>query len=124
GNYANLYIKDQLARVTGVGDVLVFGARDYSMRVWLDPQALATRNLTAKDVVDAIREQNVQVAAGVLGQPPVPSGIDFQLTVNTLGRLTSEQQFGDIIVKHGENGQLMRVKDVARTELAARDYSM
>src|SRR5438094_3455702 len=124
GNYAFLQVKDQLARVTGVGDVTVFGARDYSMRIWLDPEKLASRNMTAGDVVRGIREQNLQVAAGTIGQPPVPSGQDFQLTINTQGRLLDEQQFGDIIIKQGAQGQVTRIRDVARVELAARDYSV
>jgi multidrug efflux pump len=123
-NYAFLQVKDQLARITGVGDVIVFGARDYSMRVWLDPERLASRNMTASDIVRAIREQNLQVAAGAIGQPPVPPGNDFQLTISTQGRLLDEQQFGDIIVKQGAQGQVTRVRDVARVELAARDYSI
>jgi len=124
GNYAFLQVKDQLARIPGVGEVTVFGARDYSMRVWLDPERLASRNLTAGDVVRAIREQNLQVAAGTIGQPPVPAGSDFQLTVSTQGRLLDEQQFGNIIVKQGAQGQVIHVHDVARVELAARDYSI
>src|SRR3989442_1622107 len=124
GNYAFLQVKDQLARIQGVGDVTVFGARDYSMRIWLDPENLASRNLTAGDVVRAIREQNLQVAAGTIGQPPVPSGQDFQLTISTQGRLLDEQQFGDIIIKQGAQGQVTRIRDVARVELAARDYSV
>jgi multidrug efflux pump len=124
GNYAFLQVKDQLARIHGVGDVTVFGARDYSMRVWLDPEKIASRNMTAGDVVRAIREQNLQVAAGTIAQPPVPSGHDFQLTINTQGRLLDEQQFGEIIIKQGAQGQVTRVSDVARVELAARDYSI
>jgi len=124
GNYAFLQVKDQLARLEGVGEVTVFGARDYSMRIWLDPERLASRNMTASDVVRAIREQNLQVAAGTIGQPPVPGGQDFQLTINTQGRLLDEQQFGDIIVKQGAQGQVTHVHDVARVELAARDYSV
>src|SRR3989442_19543 len=124
GNYAFLQVKDQLARIPGVGDVTLLGARDYSMRVWLDPENLASRNMTAGDVVRAIREQNLQVAAGTIGQPPVPSGQDFQLTISTQGRLLDEQQFGDIIVKQGSQGQVTRIRDVARVELAARDYSV
>jgi multidrug efflux pump len=124
GNYAFLQVKDQLARLGGVGDVVVFGARDYSMRIWLDPEKVASRNLTAGDVVRAIREQNLQVAAGTIGQPPVPSGSAFQLTISTQGRLLDEQQFGDIIIKQGAQGQVTRVRDVARVELAARDYSL
>jgi len=124
GNYAYLQVRDQLARLPGVGDVTVFGARDYSMRVWLDPEKVAARNLTAADVVRAIREQNLQVAAGVIGQPPAPAGNEFQLSINTLGRLIDEDQFGEIIVKSGGEGQVTRVRDVARVELAARDYSL
>src|SRR3989454_17497 len=124
GNYAFLQVKDQLARIPGVGDVTLLGARDYSMRVWLDPEKLASRNMTAGDVVRAIREQNLQVAAGTIGQPPVPSGQDFQLTISTQGRLLDEQQFGDIIIKQGAQGQVTRIRDVARVELAARDYSV
>src|SRR5437773_2266734 len=124
GNYAFLQVKDQLARIPGVGDVTMLGARDYSMRVWLDPERLASRNMTASDIVRAIREQNLQVAAGAIGQPPVPPGNDFQLTISTQGRLLDEQEFGDIIVKQGAQGQVTRVRDVARVELAARDYSI
>src|SRR5262249_19430854 len=92
GNYAFLQVKDQLARIKGVGEVTVFGARDYSMRVWLDPEKLAARNMTASDLVRAIREQNLQVAAGIIGQPPVPNGSDFQLTISTQGRLRDEKE--------------------------------
>lgn len=124
GNYAFLQVKDVLARLPGVGEVVVFGARDYSMRVWLDPEKIASRYLTASDVVNAIREQNLQVAAGIIGAPPTPLGTDLQLTVNTLGRLQTEEEFGEIVVKRGEDGQVTRVRDVARIELAARDYSL
>ena len=124
GNYAFLQVKDQLARIAGVGDVTLLGARDYSMRVWLDPEKLASRNMTAADVVRAIREQNLQVAAGTIGQPPAPAGQDFQLTISTQGRLLDEGQFGEIIIKQGAQGQVTRVRDVARVELAARDYSI
>src|SRR5688572_28412697 len=124
GNYAFLQVKDQLAHIQGVGEVTVFGARDYSMRVWLDPEKLASRSMTAGDVVRAIREQNLHVAAGTIAQPPVPSGSDFQLTISTQGRLLDEHQFGDIIVKQGSQGQVTRVRDVARVELGARDYSV
>src|SRR5216117_1294784 len=123
-NYSYLQVKDALARLPGVGNVTIFGARDYSMRVWLDPEKVSSRGLTANDVVDAIREQNVQVAAGVIGQPPMPSGVAFQLTVNAQGRLLDEQEFGDIVIKAGADGQVTHVRDVARVELAARDYSM
>jgi len=125
GNYAFLQIKDQLARVPGVGDVTVFGARDYSMRLWLEPDKLTSLGITAADVVAAVREQNIQAAAGVIGQPPMAAGVaDFQLTVNTQGRLLDEEQFANIIVKQGPQGEITRVKDVARVELAARDYSL
>src|SRR5947209_11005435 len=123
-NYAYLQVKDALARLPGVGNVTIFGARDYSMRIWLDPEKVASRGLTANDVVNAIREQNVQVAAGVIGQPPIESGVPFQFTVNAQGRLVDEDQFGDIVIKSGDNGQVTYLRDVARIELAARDYSM
>src|SRR5438270_2398448 len=123
-NYAYLQVKDALARLPGVGNVTIFGARDYSMRVWLDPEKVASRGLTANDVVNAIREQNVQVAAGTLGQQPMPKGVPFQLTVNAQGRLVDEQEFADIVIKSGADGQVTYLKDVARVELAARDYSM
>ncbi len=123
-NYSYLQVKDALARLPGVGLVTVFGARDYAMRVWLDPAKVAARGLTADDVVNAIREQNVQVAAGIIGQQPMPQGVPFQLTVSAQGRLANEDQFGDIVIKSGTDGQITRVRDVARVELAARDYSM
>jgi hydrophobe/amphiphile efflux-1 (HAE1) family protein len=122
-NYAVLNIKDVLARLPGMGDVQVFGGGDYSMRVWLDPQKLAARNLTAGDVVNAIREQNVQVAAGQLGAPPSPN-TEFQIALNAAGRLTEEQQFRDIIVKTGDDGQVVRLGDVARVELGAQAYGV
>lgn len=123
-NYALLNISDQLLRLPGVGDVRTFGAGDYSMRVWLDPAKIAARNLTASEVVRAIREQNVQVAAGVIGQPPLDNPTDFQLNINTMGRLTSVNDFGAIIVKYGEGGSLVRLRDVARLELGANRYSL
>jgi multidrug efflux pump len=123
-NYANLQVKDALARLPGVGNITIFGARDYSMRIWLDPEKVASRGMTANDVVNAIREQNIQVAAGVLGQQPMTQGVPFQFTVNAQGRLTDEEQFGDIVIKTGDNGEVTHVRDVARVELAARDYSM
>jgi len=123
-NFAYLQVKDVLSRLPGVGSIVIFGARDYSMRVWLDPDKIAALNLTADDVVNAIREQNVQVAAGAIGQPPIDKGLSFQYIVNAQGRLSDEQQFGDIVVKAGLDGQVTRVRDVARVELAALDYSM
>jgi multidrug efflux pump len=120
-NYATIQVKDSLARVAGVGDVAFLGARDYSMRVWLDPNELAARNMTAGDVVNALREQNVQVAAGRIGQPPVPEGLDFQYTINALGRLLEPEQFGAIIVKTGDHGEITRVRDIGRVELGAKN---
>ena len=119
-NYATVYVKDELAGLKGVGDVTFFGQQDYSMRVWLNPQQLATRNLTSNDVVAALKEQNVQVAAGQIGQPPVPAGQDFQYTMTTLGRLTDPGQFADIIVKTGQDGQVIRLRDVGWIELGAK----
>ncbi|HYC09554.1 MAG TPA: efflux RND transporter permease subunit, partial [Steroidobacteraceae bacterium] len=121
-NYAVLNVRDVLARLPGMGDVQVFGGGDYSMRVWLDPQKLAARNLTAGDVVEAIREQNVQVAAGQLGAPP--SNTEFQIALNAAGRLTDEQQFRDIIIKTGSDGQVVRLGDVSRVELGAQAYGI
>jgi multidrug efflux pump len=117
-NYATASIKDDLARIKGVGDVMFLGPRDYSMRIWLDPRKLAARNLVSQDVVDAIRAQNVQVGAGRLGQAPVPpdAAVPFQLTITTLGRLSTPEQFGDIIVKTGELGQIVRVRDLVSKE--------
>ncbi len=122
-NYAVLNIKDQLARLNGMGEVQLFGSGDYAMRVWLDPQKVAARNLTAGDVVASIREQNVQVAAGVVGQGPSKDA-DFQLTVNTQGRLSSVEEFGDIVVKAGEDGAVTRLKDVARLEMGSSSYAL
>lgn len=123
-NFATLQIRDELARLPGVGDITVFGVRDYAMRIWLDPEQLASRNLTAGDVVDAVREQNIQVAAGVVGGPPIPDSVaKFQYTVSTLGRLVNPEQFSEIVVKTGEDGSITRVRDVARVELGAADYN-
>ena len=122
-NYALLQIKDTLARLPGVGEIMVFGARDYSMRLWLNPEKVAARNLTASDVVNAMREQNIQVAAGVVGQLPTKESTDFQYTVSTTGRLMEAEQFADIVIKKGADGQVTRLKDVARIELGAKDYN-
>ncbi len=109
-------MKDDLARIKGVGDVTFLGPRDYSMRVWLDPDKLAARDLTANDVINAVREQNRQVAAGRLGQPPVPTAesVQFQLPINTAGRLTTEEQFEDIVLKTSADGGVVHFKDVVR----------
>lgn len=121
-NYS-LKIKDELSRLAGVGEVRVFGAGDYSMRIWLDPQQLKQRGLTTADVVDAISEQNVQVAAGQIGAAPAIPGTPFQLTVNTQGRLIEPEEFGNIIIRAGSGGRILRVKDVAKVELGAKDYT-
>jgi hydrophobe/amphiphile efflux-1 (HAE1) family protein len=121
-NYATLQVRDVLSRLDGVGDVRIFGARDYAMRVWLDPEKIAARNLTAGEVVAALRAQNVQVAAGVLNQPPVPNPGAFQLNVETLGRLVDPRQFSNIIVKTDTDGRVTRIRDIARVELGAQDY--
>jgi multidrug efflux pump len=123
-NYATLQVRDALARIPGAGDVEVFGSGDYAMRVWLNPDKLAARNLTASDAVAAIREQNVQVAGGIIGQPPTRDPVNFELLVNVKGRLTTEEEFGNIIVKTGPNGEKTLLKDVARIELGAGDYSL
>jgi hydrophobe/amphiphile efflux-1 (HAE1) family protein len=122
-NYATLQVKDVLARLDGVGDVRVFGARDYSMRIWLDPDKIAARGLTAGEVVAALRSQNVQVASGVLNQPPMPNPGAFQLNVETLGRLVDTRQFANIIVRTDPDGRVTRIRDIGRVELGAQDYS-
>jgi multidrug efflux pump len=123
-NFAHLTVRDEIARISGVGSAQVFGGGEYSMRVWLDPDRLASRSLTATDVVGAIREQNVQVAAGVLGAPPAPSDTTFQLSINARGRLTTEEEFADIIVRATPEGQLTRVRDVGRVELGSDAYAL
>jgi len=124
-NLAILQVKDELGRLPGVGNVQVFGAGDFSMRVWLNPNKLASHNLTATDVVQAIREQNVQVAAGVLGAPPTNTGSTaFQLLVNTQGRLTTEEEFGNIIVRAAKDGQITRIRDLGRVELGSSTYAL
>ncbi|MBU2091218.1 MAG: efflux RND transporter permease subunit, partial [Alphaproteobacteria bacterium] len=123
-NYALLNVKDRLARIDGVGQVQLFGSGDYSMRVWLDPQKVAELGLSASDVVAEIRAQNVQAAAGVVGASPSVPGVDLQLSVNAQGRLQSEEEFGEIIVKSGDDGQVTRLKDIARIELGAAEYAL
>ncbi|HEX8604112.1 MAG TPA: multidrug efflux RND transporter permease subunit [Pseudoduganella sp.] len=122
-NYAVLNIKDQLARIHGMGEVQLFGSGDYAMRVWLDPQKVAARGLTSGEVVDAIREQNVQVAAGVIGQGPSKDA-DFQLTVKTHGRLSTIEEFGDIVVKAGSDGAITHLRDLARLEMGSNSYAL
>ncbi|OYX72141.1 MAG: multidrug efflux RND transporter permease subunit [Rhizobiales bacterium 32-66-11] len=123
-NYAVLNVKDRLARIAGVGDVQLFGSGDYSMRVWLDPQKVAEHGLSASDVVAEIQAQNVQAAAGTVGASPGVDGLDLQLSVNAQGRLQTEEEFGDIVVKSGDNGEVVRLRDIARIELGAADYAL
>lgn len=123
-NYATLYIQDRLARLDGVGNVRIFGARDYSMRVWLDPAKVAARNLTAGEVVQALRSANLQVAAGSINQPPATSPGAFTLQVQTLGRLTSVDEFNEIVIKTEGEGQVVRLGDIARVELGSQDYTV
>src|SRR6185312_9571048 len=122
-NYLDVYVKDALKRVRGVGDVIIFGERKYAMRLWLDPIRLAKRNLTAQDVVDALREQNVQVAAGQVGQSPIAKGQMFQISVRAVGRLSQPSEFEAIILKRASDGSLVQLRDVGRAELGAEDYS-
>jgi multidrug efflux pump len=123
-NYAEIQVEDPLKRIPGVGSVQVFGVREYSMRVWLDPDRMAGLKLTVDDVTQAIQSQNIQVAAGTIGAPPAPKGTQFQLTVNTLGRLTQPDQFANIIVKTGSDGQIVRLRDLGSVVLGAKDYSV
>ncbi|HZZ27541.1 MAG TPA: multidrug efflux RND transporter permease subunit [Pirellulales bacterium] len=121
-NYATIQLKDELARLEGVGDIAYIGQRDYSMRLWLDPEKMSTLNLSANDVVQAIEQQNTQVAAGQIGQPPVKSGQTFQYTISTMGRLADPEEFAGMILKADASGRIVRVKDVARIELGAQGY--
>lgn len=123
-NYATLKVKDELARLPGVGQIQIFGAGEYAMRVWLDPNKVAARGLTASDVVKAMQEQNVQVSAGQLGAEPLKKQSDFLLSINMQGRLENEQQFGDIILRTSEDGSLVRLRDVARIEMGSGSYAL
>jgi multidrug efflux pump len=123
-NYATLQVKDVLARIDGVGQVQLFGSGDYAMRVWLDPERLAARGMAPGDVVNAIREQNMQVAAGAVGQQPVQSPVAFELQINTRGRLVSVEEFGNIVVKRGAHGETLLLKDVARVDLGAGEFAL
>jgi hydrophobe/amphiphile efflux-1 (HAE1) family protein len=122
-NFVTLQVRDRIARIDGVADANSLGGQDFTMRIWLDPEKLSARNLTAGDVTRALREQNLQIAAGSLGQPPAPKGTEFQYTLVAQGRLLTVDQFGDVVVKTGREGEVTRVRDVARVELGARDYS-
>jgi HAE1 family hydrophobic/amphiphilic exporter-1 len=121
-NYVALRVQDEIARVPGVGEVTAFGAGDYSMRIWLNPEKMKARGLTADDVVNAVREQNLQVAAGQIGEPPVPAGQAYQMTINVKGRLLEAEEFGKIVIRTGEGGRVLRVRDVAEVELGAQTY--
>ena len=121
-NYATIRLKDELARLPGVGNVNVFGAGQYSMRIWLDPEKLKARGLDAQDVVQALQQQSQQVTAGQVGAPPAPAGVDFQYTIAVAGRLADVDQFQDVIVKTGSNGDITRVRDIGRVELGAQTY--
>ena len=121
-NYLDVYVRDALKRVKGVGDVVIFGERKYAMRLWLDPVRLAARSLTAQDVVNALREQNVQVAAGQVGQQPAPAGQDYQISVRAVGRLTTPDEFDHIVIKRANDGSLIELRDVGRAELGAESY--
>jgi len=122
-NYATIRLKDEIARLPGVGSVTVFGAGQYSMRVWLDPERLRARGLMPQDVVQALQQQSEQVTAGQIGAPPAPDNQPFQYTINVLGRLSDAAQFADVIVKAGTTGDITRVRDVGRVELGAQTYS-
>ena len=123
-NYTSLNIKDQIARLNGVGDVQLFGGGEYSMRVWLNPEEIAARSMTAMDIVGAIRAQNRQVAAGSLGAQPTALDNEFQILLNVKGRLNSIEEFENIIIKVGDDGSLTRLKDVARLELGQNTYAL
>ncbi|MDR6840579.1 efflux RND transporter permease subunit [Pseudoxanthomonas sacheonensis] len=123
-NYMRLHVKDELAKIPGVGDAQAFGGGDYAMRLWLDPEKVASRGLTASDVLRAVREQNVQVSAGQLGAEPMANGSDFLLPINAKGRLSTTEEFGDIVLKSGAAGEIVKLSDVARIELAAGDYTL
>ena len=123
-NYLRLHVKDQLASIPGVGDAQAFGGGDYAMRIWLDPDKVASRGLTAGDVVRSVREQNIQVSAGQLGAEPMPNNSDFLTLINAQGRLETPEEFGSVVIKAGADGEVVRLSDVARIELAAGDYSM
>ncbi|AHJ68627.1 Acriflavin resistance plasma membrane protein [Granulibacter bethesdensis] len=122
-NYATLHVKDVLARLPGVGNVQLFGGRDYAMRIWLDPDKAAAHDVTAEEIVSALRAQNIQVSAGVLNQQPTPSAEAYELNVQTLGRLHTAEEFADIIVKNDRQGHIVRIRDIGRAEVGAQDYS-
>jgi HAE1 family hydrophobic/amphiphilic exporter-1 len=122
-NYADLYLVDALQRIDGVSEARIFGERRYAMRLWLDPNRLASRNLTAQDVVDALNEQNIQVGAGQIGQQPAPDDQMYQIDLQALSRLREPSEFNDMVIKTGQNGTLVKLKDVGRAELGAENYN-
>ncbi|WP_174246522.1 efflux RND transporter permease subunit, partial [Burkholderia sp. L27(2015)] len=123
-NYALINVKERLERIQGVGEAQLWGSGDYSMRIWLDPQKVAEHGMTATDITNAIREQNVQVAAGVIGESPMSPNVPIQLNINTQGRLQTESEFADIVLKTGPDGAVTRLGDVARVEMAASEYGL
>ncbi|WP_174246506.1 efflux RND transporter permease subunit, partial [Burkholderia sp. L27(2015)] len=123
-NYALINVKERIERIQGVGEAQLWGSGDYSMRVWLDPRKVAEHNMTATDITNAIREQNVQVAAGVIGESPMSPNVPIQLNINTQGRLQTESEFADIVLKTGPDGAVTRLGDVARVELGASEYGL
>ena len=123
-NYGVLNVRDELAKIKGVGQVQLFGAGDYAMRLWLDPERLAERNLVPGDVIDAVRRQNVQVAAGVIGGAPHADVVSLQLPVNAQGRLETPEEFEEIVVRVGDQGQVTRLRDLARVEMGASEYAL
>lgn len=123
-NYALLNVKDQISRIPGIGSVRLFGSGDYAMRIWINPQKAAERNITATDIMNAIKEQNVPVAAGIVGGAPTAAHVDIQLQVNTPGRLITEEEFGQIIIKSTNDGAIVRLKDIARIEMGASEYTL
>ncbi len=123
-NYAIINVRDRLARIEGIGQISVFGGGDFAMRIWLDPEKVASRGLSASDIVAAIRSQNIQAAAGIVGASPATPDVDRQLSINVRGRLETPEAFGDIIVKSGDNGEITRLRDVSRIELGVADYSI
>src|SRR5262245_3042981 len=122
-NYATINLKDELSRLPGVGSVSVFGAGQYAMRVWLDPERMKARGLIVQDVINSLSQQNSQVTAGQIGMPPAPNDVAFQYTLNVLGRLDDPEEFGAVILKTGSSGQITRVRDVGRVDLGAQTYS-
>ena len=123
-NYANINIVNELARLKGVGDVKVFGASDYAMRIWLDPEIMRIRDITPDEVLSMIQAQNMEVSAGAVGAPPTSSDMAFQYTISTKGRLVDSEEFGNIIIRTLDSGQYLRLKDIAKIELGSQSYSV